>query len=194
MEADAGKSVARSWLRGEQREGRRASWPVVLFGAAGIAAAVAQAWLAAGLLGQALSGHLNAVWPRVLGFTALALLRASFSFAAERAAFNAGAAARRRLRTDALSRVLHSGPKQLRAQHTGELTATVVDRVEAVDGLHSRWLPALTLAFIGPAMVALAALLAEPVAALVLVLCGLLVPLGMAAAGVGAAAASRSQF
>ena len=40
----------------------------------------------------------------------------------------------------------------------------------------------------------IAALLADPVAALVLVLCGLLVPVAMAAAGIGAAAASRSQF
>ena len=43
-------------------------------------------------------------------------------------------------------------------------------------------------------MVALAALAADPLAALVLLSCGLLVPVAMAAAGVGAAAASRGQF
>ena len=41
---------------------------------------------------------------------------------------------------------------------------------------------------------ALAALWADPLAALVLVLCGLLVPVAMAVAGIGAAAASRNQF
>ncbi len=124
----------------------------------------------------------------------LALSRAALSIAAERTAFNAGATARRRLRTDALSRLLQAGPSRLRAQHTGEMTATVVDRIEALDGLHARWLPAAALAIIGPLLVALAALPADPLAALVLVLCGLLVPVAMAAAGLGAAAAARSQF
>ncbi len=70
----------------------------------------------------------------------------------------------------------------------------MVDRIEALDGLFSRWVPAATLAVAGPALVALAALWADPLAALVLVLCGLLVPVAMAAAGIGAAAASRGQF
>ena len=65
---------------------------------------------------------------------------------------------------------LQAGPAQLLAQHTGELTATVVDRIEALDGLHSRWLPASVLAIGGPLLVALAALAADPLAALVLVL------------------------
>ena len=70
----------------------------------------------------------------------------------------------------------------------------MVDRIEALDGLFSRWLPAATLAVAGPALVALAALFTDPIAALVLVLCGLVVPIAMAIAGLGAAAASRSQF
>src|SRR5262249_6578394 len=110
------------------------------------------------------------------------------------AAFNLGAVARRRLRTDALSRLLHAGPALLRALHTGELTTTVVERIEALEGLYARWLPAATLAVAGPALVAMAAVLASPIAALVLVSCGLLVPAAMALAGIGAAAASRSQF
>src|SRR6202021_1872107 len=124
----------------------------------------------------------------------LGLLRATLAVAADRAAFGAGAAARRRLRTDALSRLLHAGPAQLRTQHSGELTSVVVDRIEALDGLFARWLPASTLAVAGPAVVALATLLADRLAGLVLILCGLLVPVAMAAAGIGAAAASRSQF
>ena len=52
---------------------------------------------------------------------------------------------------------------------SGELTATVVDRIEALDGLFARWLPAAALAVAGPLLVALAALAADPLAALVLV-------------------------
>lgn len=194
MESASGKAASRAWLRGEQRAGMRAARPTALFGLLGVAAAVGQAWFAATLLAAALTGRAGDTWLLLAAFAVLALLRAVLLIAAERTAFDAGAAARRRLRTDALSRLLAAGPAQLRAQHTGELTTTVVDRVEALDGLHSRWVPALLLAFAGPALVALAVLLVDPLAALVLVICGLVVPFAMAAAGIGAAAAARNQF
>src|SRR6185437_9099275 len=67
-------------------------------------------------------------------------------------------------------------------------------RIEALDGLFSRYVPAATFAMAGPALVLVAVLYADPWAALVLLGCGLLVPVGMAVAGIGAAAASRNQF
>lgn len=167
---------------------------VALLGLAGVAASVGQAACAAWVLGAALRGGGGSLALPLAGFGLLALLRAGLSVVAERAAFAAGAAARRRLRTDALSSLLHAGPAALRSQHTGELTAAVVDRIEALDGLFARWLPASVLAAAGPALVGIAVLAADPVAALILVPCGLLVPVGMAVAGLGAAAASRSQF
>ena len=194
MRAEQAKTASRAWLRGEQRAGSKAARPVVLLGALGTALAVGQAWCAAMLLAGALTGSPKAIAPLLASFSGLALVRAALHLIAERASFNAGATARRRLRTDALSRLLHAGPARLRAQHTGELTATVVDRVEALDGLHSRWVPAAALAVVGPVLVAVVALVTDPFAALVLVVAGLLVPIGMAVAGIGAAAASRHQF
>jgi ATP-binding cassette, subfamily C, bacterial CydD len=122
------------------------------------------------------------------------VLRAGAAYLTERAAFGAGAAARRRLRSDALSRLLHAGPALLRSRHSGELATIVVDRIEALDGLFSRYVPASWFAVAGPVVVLLAVGYADPWAALVLGCCGLLVPVGMAVAGIGAAAASRSQF
>jgi ATP-binding cassette subfamily C protein CydD len=194
MRSGQAKRESRAWLRAEQCAGRRAAKPVVLLGVLGTAMAVGQAWCIAMVLTAALTRRTADTLPLLAGFVILALLRAALGFASERASFNAGAAARRRLRSDALSRLLHAGPALLRVQHTGELTSIVVDRVEALDGLHSRWLPAATLAVVGPLLVALAALALDPFAALVLVLCGLLVPLAMAGAGIGAEAAARSQF
>ena len=187
-------SATKAWLRGELRQGRRAAGPVVAFGLSGTTLAIGQAWAAALVLRDALARSSSAAVLALLAFAGLGLLRAALSVAADRAAFAAGAAARRRLRTDALSRLLHAGPGLLRSQHSGELTSTVVDRIEALDGLFARWLPAAVLAILAPALVALAALAADPVAALILVPCGLLVPVAMAAAGIGAMAASRSQF
>jgi ATP-binding cassette subfamily C protein CydD len=194
MSSDPSRAAPRAWLRSEQRIGGRAARPVALLGLLGTVMAVGQAWCAAMVLADALTGRGAVNLALLGGFAVLALLRAGLSVAANRLAFNAGASARRRLRTDALTRLLHAGPAQLRSQHTGELTATVVDRIEAVDGLYSRWLPASMMAVAGPLVVVLAALFADPIAALVLALCGLLVPLAMAAAGIGAAAASRHQF
>jgi ATP-binding cassette, subfamily C, bacterial CydD len=188
------KTASRAWLRAEQRAGRRSARPVVLLGACSTLLGVGRAWCAAALLAGAFAGRSRGSLALIAGFAALALLGVAVSVVAERTAFNTGAAARRRLRSDALSRLLHAGPALLRAQHTGELTSTVVDRVEALDGLHARWLPASVLAVAGPLLVALAALAADAPAALILIVCGLLVPLAMAAAGLGAAAASRSQF
>ncbi|MBV8397611.1 MAG: thiol reductant ABC exporter subunit CydD, partial [Acetobacteraceae bacterium] len=194
------KATTKEWLQGHARLGRRAAQPVVLLGLAGTVLAIGQALCAAQVLAAGLAlrrGGMTPPWglaPLLVGFGILALVRAACSVQSERAAFAAGAAARRRLRTDALARLLQAGPAQLRETHSGELTAIVVDRVEALEGFFARWIPLTLLALVGPAVVALAVLWADPIAALVLVLTGLLVPLGMALAGIGAASASRRQF
>ncbi len=190
---ETGKRAARAWTREQTRLGSRAARPVVLLGLLGTVLAIGQAWCMASVLAIALAGQGFAPIP-LAGFAALALARAALGYRSELAAADAGAAARSRLRSDALTRLLGAGPSLLRARHSGDLASIVVDGIEALDGLFSRWIPAARLAIAGPALVALAALWADPLAALVLVVCGLLVPIGMAMAGIGAAAASRGQF
>jgi ATP-binding cassette subfamily C protein CydD len=192
-QADLGKAAARSWLRQQQREGTRAARPVLLWHVLGSIAGIGQAFAAATVLAEAFTLSMRAI-PALATFAVLALVRAAISYWTEQAAFAAGAAARRRLRSDALSRLLHAGPALLRARHSGELTTIVVDKIEALDGLFARYVPAATFAMVGPAVVLLAVLYADPWAALLLLGCGLLVPVGMAVAGIGAAAASRNQF
>lgn len=193
--------AARAWIRQQSALGRRASTPVLAAGLASVAAAVAQAWCVAAAIGAAWAGAggdagggTGRAVPWLAAFALLALLRAGLGVLADRMAFRAGAAARRRLRTDVLSRLLDLGPAALRGAHSGELTALVVDRLEALDGLFGRWLPAASLAVAGPALVALCLAVVDPVAAAVLAGFGLLVPVAMALAGIGAAAASRRQF
>ena len=192
-EADPTKVAARSWLRREQRAGNRAARPVLMWHVLGTLAGIGQAFAAASVLAGAFTGSIPAA-PALLAFGVLALLRAGISYLTERAAFAAGATARRRLRSDALSRLLYAGPTMLRGRHSGDLATIVVDKIEALDGLFSRYVPAAIFAMVGPSVVLLAVLYADPWAALVLLGCGLLVPVGMAVAGIGAAAASRNQF
>jgi ATP-binding cassette, subfamily C, bacterial CydD len=188
-----GKRAARTWTRQQTRLGGPAARPVVLLGLLSTLLAILQAWCAAEVLAAALR-HNSLPLAALIGFAVLALLRALLGILSERAAFDAGAAARRRLRSDALTRLLHAGPAILRERHSGDLASIVIDRIEALDGLFSRWVPASTLAVAGPILVASAALWAGWLPAAVLVLCGILVPAGMAIAGIGAAAASRGQF
>jgi ATP-binding cassette subfamily C protein CydD len=190
-----GKAAAKLWLKAESRHGRKAAWPVVIVGLFGTACAVGQAYCVALVLGAALTTGAGAVLlPGCAGFAVLALLRVLFQMIGERYAFAAGAAARRRLRSDALSRLLHAGPVVLGGRHSGDLAGIVVDKVEALDGLFANWLPASNLALAAPLLVIVVAFFADPYAALVLFCAGLLVPIGMAAAGIGAATAFRRQF
>ncbi|HEY2132778.1 MAG TPA: thiol reductant ABC exporter subunit CydD [Acetobacteraceae bacterium] len=185
--------AAKTWLRTVSRQGRRAAAPVIALGLTGIALAIAQAYFAASALDAALAGEAAPI-ALLAAFGVLALLRALLGVLSERTAFNAGAAARRRLRTDALTRLLQAGPALLRRRHSADLTGIVVDRIEALEGLFRSWLPAATLALAGPVLVLLAVLATDPLAALILGIGGLLVPVAMALSGIGAAAAARGQF
>ncbi len=187
------RNPTRSWLAAQGRLSRAAARPVLALGVAGTLAAMAQAVLLATALARILTGAPPG--SRLLAlFAGLAVLRAACSWLAERQAFEAGATARRRLRSDALGRLLEVGPKLLRSQHSAELAATVVERIEALDGYFARWLPASSMAMLGPVLVLALAFWLDPRAALVLGICGLLVPFAMALSGIGAAAASRRQF
>jgi len=188
------KRAARVWTRQQTRLGRAAAMPVIAYGMAGLAAAVAQAGCMAVVLAAAVGGGGAGSAVFLAGFAGLIVLRAGLQYASEAASFRAGAAGRTRMRGDALARLLAAGPALLRGAHSAELAAAVVDRVEALDGLFGRWVPAAILAIAGPALVLLCALAVDPFAALVLFLAGLLVPVGQAVAGIGAAAASRGQF
>jgi len=187
------KKAARAWARQQTKQGRRAARPVIVLGAAGIAAAIAQAYCLAAWL-AALLTHTPAPWPALAAFAALAVTRAALQFRAEQRAFRAGALGRAALRADITARLLAAGPTLLRTRHSAELASAAIDQVEAMHGLYATWIPAAALAMAGPLLVAAVAAIADPQAALILAAAGILVPIGQAVAGIGAAAASRGQF
>ena len=158
MDAAQSRTAARAWLRGEQRAGGRAARPVLVFSLVGTVLAIGQVWCVAFLLADAVTRRADhAAWSARPASPSLALLRAGLAYVSETAAFNAGAAARRRLRTDALTRLLHAGPAHA-ARHairansppswwTGwrRWTASI-----------ARWIPAASFAVAGPVLVLLA--------------------------------------
>ncbi len=187
--------AARGWMRAQQRAARPGVLLAAGLGLAGTAAAVAQAWCAGLALRSALvATGFAGLASALAGFGLLALVRAACGVLADRAAFETGAGARRRLRSTAMERILEAGPALLHNRHSAELAAIAVDRVEAVDGLFSRWLPAAMLAVAAPLLVFVVVLAVDPMAGLILGGAGLIVPLAQALAGIGAARAARRQF
>ena len=167
---------------------------MVALGLCGTAAAIGQAWCIARLLAPALGGATTG-WPIwAAGFGVLAMLRAALAYVLERLGFETGAAARRRIRSSLFGGLFTQSPVASGVLSPGAMSALAFDHVEALDGYFGRWIPAAALAIAAPVLVAVAVLSVDPYAALLLGVAGLLVPFGMALAGIGAAAASRRQF
>ncbi|MDB5369630.1 MAG: thiol reductant exporter subunit CydD [Roseomonas sp.] len=196
MPPKAEAARARALLSAAAREGRGRLARPILLGAASIACGIAQVWLIARVL-TALLGHGEAEWgeagwPELAAAAGLALLATGLTVAQERAQAAAGAAARASLRDRAFAILLAAGPADERP--VGERAALVVDRIEALDGYFSRWLPAAALAMIGPLMIALAVAVVDPLSGIIMLAAGAMVPVAMALTGIGAALASRRQF
>jgi len=181
--------AARSLLKAETARARRGARPAVLLGLGALVLAVVQAGAAALALAAALEGRLAGT--AIAVFAVAALLRAGLGIASELRGVDAGAAARRRLRTEGMARVLGTPASGVAS---GDLAAALADGVEAFDGLHARWAAAVIQAVAGPVLIGAVVLAADPWAGLVLLAAGLFVPAGMAVAGIGAGAAARRQF
>jgi ATP-binding cassette subfamily C protein CydD len=188
------KSPAKLWLNQEIKAGRRKAMPMIALGLAGTALGIAQVFCAASLLAATLHARHGAIIQFALGFAAAAGLRAGLMVRGESIGVALGIGARRRLRSAVLARLLVMGPGPLRHQHSAGLAGTVVDRIEALDGLFARWITASSLASLAPLLIVIIVAFVDWRSALILALAGLLVPAGMALAGIGAAAASRRQF
>lgn len=160
-------------------------------GLAQVALGIASAWLIAQLI-AALLGFGNAGWPELGAAAGLAAVSAGIGVAQERALLRAGELAKARLREAAFARLLEGAPTDPRP--VGERAALVVDRIEALEGFLTRWLPAAVLAVAGPLLVAGAAFSADAVSGAILLVAAMLVPVAMAVTGIGAAMASRRQF
>lgn len=187
-------SPAKLWLEREIRIGRRRASPLIGLGVLGTLLAVGQIYCAAYLLAAVIHPGSHPVVVPAAGFAIAALIRAALIAAQERQASRLGIDARRRLRSRTAGDLMAYGPGLLRGRHTGELAAIVIDRIEALDGLYGRWIPAASLAILGPALIVVAAALADWRSGIILLITGLLVPVSMAITGLGTGVAARRQF
>ncbi|RUT25927.1 thiol reductant ABC exporter subunit CydD [Asaia sp. W19] len=198
------KKLVRAWVRQQAGPARRAALPVVISGSFGTLIGIGQAWCLAAIIGSVLvarvlpglepQASLHTATGLIAGFAALSVARALCLCVQELFAARAGIVARARLRRSVLDSVIDIGPALLRRQHSAEIAALLVDRIEVLDGYFARWLPASMTWMLFPALVLIAVLAVDPRAALILAVCGGLVPVAQAVFGIGAALASRNQF
>ncbi|MCB8876204.1 thiol reductant ABC exporter subunit CydD [Acidisoma silvae] len=191
---DAKKKAATAWLRQQSAQGRKAASGAIVFGLLGTLFGVIQAAAAADLLRALIVRDDQPVLLAAIIFGIAAVLRGLMMMGADAAGFAAGAAGRRRLRSETLNRLLSIGPSLLRQGHSAHLAGIVVDRIEALDGFFARWIPAALMAILAPVMIVVVAAIADPVSALILAACGIFVPFAQAIAGIGAGLAARSQL
>lgn len=168
----------------------RIALPAAL-GLASTLCGVALAFLVARVLATLL-GFAGGGWADLALAALLVLTMAGLGMAQEAAQNRAGEAARAAIRAALFERLLALGPADPRG--VGEKASLLVDRVEALEGFFARWLPAVALAVLAPALIIAIVALADWVTALVLLSTGLLVPVAMALTGIGAARASRRQL
>lgn len=190
-------AATKAWVKAEQKRGARAARLAVLAGLGQVFAGIGQVFCLGRLLAMILLPVLRHGWHPglyIAGFIGFAALRAWLMHLAELLGFERGAAARRRLRSDVMGRLLAAGPMGLRGRHSAELAAVAVDRIEAMEGFHARWSAATQLAVLGPMLAGVVALAQDWRAGLILLVAGALVPVAMALAGIGAGVAARKQF
>lgn len=180
-----------AWLiRQARAQGGRVALPVVL-GLAATLCQVALVFLIARLLATIL-GFPGGGWGEWVAAGALALLGAGLNMAQEIAQQAAGERARAAIRAALFARLMELGPDDPRG--VGEKATLLVDRVEALDGFFSRWVPAMLLAVLAPTLVIVIVAQVDGTSALVLAVMGLMVPVAMALTGIGAAVESRRQL
>ncbi|HBY98368.1 MAG TPA: thiol reductant ABC exporter subunit CydD, partial [Chloroflexi bacterium] len=158
--------------------------------------AVLQAWFLSRIIeqvfldGQALAG--------VTGDLTLLLgvigLRAAAAMGSEVAAGSVAVRVKTDLRRVLFDHVLALGPTYTRGERSGELTATLVEGVEALDAYFSQYLPQLIVATLVPLTILVAVFPIDLLSALVLLLTAPLIPLFMILIGKAAEALTGRQY
>ncbi|WP_215745629.1 thiol reductant ABC exporter subunit CydD [Gluconobacter sp. P1C6_b] len=192
MKAD--KTIAKAWVKAQGRASRSRTSVVVFLGLLSTLLGLLQAWALARTLASVLTRDTDSTGPAIGVFLLACVLRVILSTVQDMTAASAGIHARRRLRREVLDRIIGEGPALLRRHHSAAIAATLVDRIEALDGYFARWLPAASLWLVSQWLVVIALYVENHPAGLILAACCAMLPIFQAVFGIATAVASRKQF
>lgn len=189
-------SELKAWLAGRTRDA--GAWPAWawIFGMAGMAAAVGQAFVLAlffhGWIFERRSWEDLGVWWVLLPI--LVGLRALAGWAKEEAGLRASRLVRQRLRADLVDQIGRLGPAWKTGQAAGALSSRLLEQVDGLDAYVARYLAQQKLAVVGPLLIVGLVLPLNWICGLLLVLTAPLIPLFMVLIGKGAAAVQTRQL
>ncbi len=108
--------------------------------------------------------------------------------------FEAGAQIRASIRQQLLAKFLTLGPAEIKQRQSGELSAIMLEQIDALENYFSRYLPQQIIVGVLPIIMIIVVMPINWVVGLIFLFTGPLVPIFMALVGMGAASANRSQF
>jgi ATP-binding cassette subfamily C protein CydD len=108
--------------------------------------------------------------------------------------FEAGAQIRASIRQQLLAKFLTLGPAEIKQRQSGELSAIMLEQVDAIENYFSRYLPQQIIVGVLPIIMIIVVMPINWVVGLIFLFTGPLVPIFMSLVGMGAASANRSQF
>lgn len=178
-----------------RRSRRWVALSTILGGSAG-ACIIAQAWLLAHILHQAVingvaRAELLAPFAVLLG---VIIIRAGLTFGRELCNQRASTLMRQSVRRELLEHVHDLGPAAVGSQQTAPLAGVLLEQVEALHGYIAQYRPQRKLALLIPLMIAAVAFSVSWVVGLIFVLTAPLIPLFMVMIGRGADRLSRKNF
>ncbi len=168
----------------------------VLSGYANGLLTIAQAWLLSELisgvflLGYDLQDSLNSFWGLLIIFAT----RAALTWLQEISSTASAVRVKNFVREKVLNHLYHLGPAVVQGQATGEIIATSVQGVEALDAFYSQYLPQVVLGALIPVSIIGVVLPIDLLSGIIFMLTGPLIPFFMVLIGKAAEVATRQQY
>ncbi len=137
---------------------------------------------------------LGTLQPWLWGLMVLFLGRATLTWLAERAAFDAASAVRASLRDQVYRHLQHLGPATLADERSGSLTEVLTKGIDDLEGYYARFIPAMSLVMTLPLAILAAVLPLDWLSGLVFLITAPLIPVFMILIGTGAEARNQRQW
>lgn len=190
------KQTAVSWLQDKKALAGYALSLAVGLGLLSGFLLIVQAWFLARIVCAVVIDHkdLSFVMPWLWALPGIFALRAVLAWLSEQTAFLTSARVKEDVRRRLFRHLQDLGPAYLYGKHSGELTTTVVDAVEALEPYYSKYLPQTSLAALIPLSILAFVLPADWHSGLVLMITGPLIPLFMVIIGKGAERLNQKQW
>jgi ATP-binding cassette subfamily C protein CydD len=136
----------------------------------------------------------NALLPAIFFLFLVMMLRSCTVYLFQTTGFEAAARIKTRLRQELVNKLIHLEPNYLKQHQSGELAATLLEQIEALEPFFSRYSAQQTIIAVLPLLMIACVMPINWVAGVIFLIAFPLVIFFMAVIGISAAVASRNQF